>query len=289
MICRLCKSKNTEVIYSGPFRSSGINSDYVMGYEVLECQHCTVVFMDPFPSQPEENYTSPKYWLSHKEAENFNKLLHKSYPEQLLWLESVGIHQFIGKKVLDYGCGLGLFLNLLSKVSSETHGFDLSSHFDEFIRRNGHSFYSDSSDIPTDYFDVVVSFDTLEHVEKPKEFLSSIFNCLSENGVLVIGLPNFDDFTKKLVPDYRKFFYHLSHLWFFRRDVLEGLLVEIGFKILDATSVHKYDINNLVNWAKDDKPTGKSGSMLDSYTEKSFRNNIERMGIGSHLLIIAEK
>ncbi|MFY0592618.1 class I SAM-dependent methyltransferase [Roseivirga sp.] len=289
MKCKLCGSSNVKVIYSGPFRSSGVGSKYVMGYNVMECQDCGAVWMDPFPEQNEQHYIQPTYWTKHKGAEEFEELIKKWYPEQLIWLESIGIEPFVNKKVLDYGCGMGLFLNVLARVSSETHGFDLSAHFKDYILENGHSFYDQLDQIPSTYFDLVVSFDTLEHIEKPKPFLKDIYSRLNDSGLFIIGVPNFDDYTKSFVDGYHKFFYHLSHLWFFKKQVLNNLLEEAGFTIVKSTSVHKYDVNNLVAWARDEKPTGRSGSHLDEFLEKGFRSNLERMGVGSHLLIIAQK
>ena len=65
---------------------------------------------------------------------------------------------------------------------------------------------------------------------------------------------------------------------------------EAGFVIEEVESVHKYDLNNMIVWARDGKGEGKKGCpTFDRRTEEAFISNIERQGIGSHILLRARK
>ncbi len=57
--------------------------------------------------------------------------------------------------------------------------------------------------LPPDRFDIVVCWDVLEHVSRPRQALLNMFNCLKPGGVVVLGFPNLRSFkglATKLTP-----------------------------------------------------------------------------------------
>jgi SAM-dependent methyltransferase len=56
-------------------------------------------------------------------------------------------------------------------------------------------------------FDVVVSFETLEHIRNQEKFLNEILRILRNDGVLIISTPNKDAFSA-----YDKFYYNRYHV-----------------------------------------------------------------------------
>jgi hypothetical protein len=92
------------------------------------------------------------------------------------------------------------------------------------------------------------------------------------------------------VQDYLPFFYHLSHVYYFSARSLTFALNEAGFQGIRIGNVHKYDLSNMLIWARDRKGAGSpGGDVFDRYTEESFRSNLERQGIASHLFVSAVK
>lgn len=288
--CRLCGSMELSTVYVGPIRAGGADSGAVEGFRILGCAHCGVEFLDPFPGDTESYYSGEKYWEEHHGPVDVAKLQTKLGPEQQRWFAEVGLAALRGKRLADFGCGMGLFLDLSKQIAAETIGVDLAGHFENHMVSQGHRFVRNSADLKNESADVVVSFDTLEHVPETKPFLLEIHRVLSDGGRVYLGVPNQVDFLKHLVPDYLPFFYHYSHLYYFSATALQFALNECGFTNIQISFVHKYDLMNMIVWARDKKGIGTKGSELfDRFSEESFRTNLERQGIASHILVTASK
>lgn len=114
----------------------------------------------------------------------------------------------VNKKVLDVACGTGYGSKyLLSQGAKEVVGVDISDEAIKYARQH----YTDDKLIflkadatnlsfPESFFDVVVSFETIEHLENYQKYLSEINRILKTDGILLISSPN------RLVtsPDYPK-------------------------------------------------------------------------------------
>jgi len=106
------------------------------------------------------------------------------------------------KKILDFGCGSGYGSHFLANSAASVLGVDISSQAINFANgkyagtaSNLHFQVADLTKISTKSdlqgkFDVVVSFDVIEHLEKYWIFLENIQALLANNGVVVIGCPN---------------------------------------------------------------------------------------------------
>lgn len=124
-----------------------------------------------------------RYVLVVDEIEKY--LLKKSAPNQKI-------------RILDVGCGDGVLLYLLQKHIMrhvvEMHGVDLSPEAlgvaEEkipqgiFTRKDAyHTGYPDR------YFDIVVSSDVIEHLQKPQQMLCEISRIAGRQALVIIGTP----------------------------------------------------------------------------------------------------
>lgn len=143
---------------------------------------------------------------------------------------------FVKKRVLDNACGTGYgSLMIATNGAKKVIGIDLSS---EVIKRNKDnfnaknlSFYSMNSeelDLLKGSFDIVLSFETIEHVNDYRRFLSEIYRVLKNQGILMISTPN------KATSNYNP--YHLKE---FYRYELKKVLMNHGFKILEEFGQQK--------------------------------------------------
>lgn len=288
MNCRLCNAADLQTAYEGPIRSGGADSGFEDGFAVRACAQCGVEFLDPFPSQLDQYYATPAYWTAHHGQVDVATLQRKHQPEQLRWLQEIGLDVLRSRRVADFGCGPGLFLDLVRNVAAETVGIDPALHFHDHLESNGHRHVARLHDLEPASVDVAVSFDTLEHLPDPAEVLSTLRRALRDDGIAMIGVPNQQDFLKRIVPDYLPFFYHRSHLFYFSADAMVRVLERAGFGHCEVSYVHKYDLMNMVVWARDGMGQGTQGSdLFDRSTEDAFRTNLERQGIASHLLVRA--
>ena len=106
--------------------------------------------------------------------------------------------QFVsGRRVLDIACGEG-YGSLLMKQwgAKQVTGVDIDFSAIESAKRNfmvdGVSFICGDAETLTsnDKFDVIVSLETMEHVENEQVYLSKLKSLLAEGGVLILSCPN---------------------------------------------------------------------------------------------------
>jgi 2-polyprenyl-3-methyl-5-hydroxy-6-metoxy-1,4-benzoquinol methylase len=97
---------------------------------------------------------------------------------------------------LDIGCGNGKIISLLKEQGFRNgYGVDISKLFIKEAKNRGikNAYYYDGINFPfkENYFNVVGSFNVLEHVESPDEFIKSQVRILKRNGYIIIACPNF--------------------------------------------------------------------------------------------------
>jgi GT2 family glycosyltransferase/SAM-dependent methyltransferase len=103
-----------------------------------------------------------------------------------------------GKAVLDIACGEGYGSAILAEIAASVVGVDISQEAVEHASR----IYADiprlafrqgdaaSIPLPDNSFDVVVSFETIEHHDKHVEMLSELRRVLRPDGILILSSPN---------------------------------------------------------------------------------------------------
>ena len=291
VVCDLCESEEVRVAFEGPIRKGGVYSAHTNEYTVYSCDQCGVEFLDDTSgNQSEYEYNSRDYWENHKEGLDIGKLQRSHDEQQLRWLNLIGVGEFREAVVADFGCGAGQFLDLVGGVAARTIGVDPARHFHDHLRASGHEARSFPDEVENSIVSAAISFDTLEHIHDPREFLESVEESLQEGGKFFLGVPNQNDFLKDLVPDYRSFFYHTSHKWYFHEDSLGNLINATGFEIEEVVYTHKYNLTNAFVWAADQMPDGHTQpAMFDAETEDVFCRSVEREGRSSHLLMVLAK
>ncbi len=106
-----------------------------------------------------------------------------------------------GKKVLDIACGEGYgTAYMLDNGAANVLGVDNSqeaiSRAEKKFSRDGVKFIcSDAMDVahwnPTgEKFDVIVCFETIEHLESPQTLLAIFRDCIATDGIILISCPN---------------------------------------------------------------------------------------------------
>ncbi|HEX6833625.1 MAG TPA: class I SAM-dependent methyltransferase, partial [Rudaea sp.] len=148
-----------------------------------------------------------------------------------IWYEHLHRYAFAlplvrGKRVLDAACGEGYGSALLADAARSVLGLDIS----DAAVAHARSRYGDRENLrfdigdctaltlPDASIDVVVSFETLEHVHAQAELVAGFARVLASDGVLVISSP--DKHTYSDVSGFRNEF-HVRELY---RDELLALL-----------------------------------------------------------------
>ena len=96
--------------------------------------------------------------------------------------------------VLDVACGTGYGTRVLSRVGARTVGVDMYLPALRFGRDRfgATAVQADAHRLPfhEGRFDVVVSLETIEHLDRPEEFLSEVVRALRPGGWFLVSTPN---------------------------------------------------------------------------------------------------
>lgn len=108
-----------------------------------------------------------------------------------------------GKKVLEIGCGAGIYLDIMARMGIEVSGQDISSEAVkqavDCLRQNNFNGEVKAGDAQNlffedNYFDAVFSADFFEHIDndKKRKVIAEAYRVLKPGGILVIKTPNKD-------------------------------------------------------------------------------------------------
>jgi SAM-dependent methyltransferase len=133
-------------------------------------------------------------------------------------------------RILDVGVGLGRLLERINSCDDgdlELYGIDISLSYLRVAHSKGLNVaMAKIEDMPyvTEFFDIITCTDVLEHVEDFNLCIGKILSCLKPNGKLILRVPNREDLSPYLHPDYP---YRLSHIRSFDEFSLEIILKKV--------------------------------------------------------------
>jgi 2-polyprenyl-3-methyl-5-hydroxy-6-metoxy-1,4-benzoquinol methylase len=227
--CTLCGERDTHV-----------RDDSETPYKVLRCTRCGLisVFPQPKPESLTAHYDEPYYRAFIDQSAAKKKLWHKR-------LSSLNrMHNNTRGKLLDIGCGDGLFLALAKKDGWDVEGTELSAWPIPYIKKTYgivvHQGELASLPLLQEHYDVITLWHSIEHMPDPVGMLKKASALLKKDGILVIACPNAKNyfmsiayFCIKLRRD--KLFSKSDrevHLYHFTDETLKKTLRASGFELL---------------------------------------------------------
>lgn len=163
-------------------------------------------------------------------------------------------------KVLDIGCGGGLFLSILRGQGAEVAGIELSDSRAQYARIKHlleiykHPIESEFWQMGyADHFDAVTLWDVIEHVNYPVQTLQCAVHVLKKDGLLLIDTPCRDSFYHQMgaftyrlsggrYPTFLNAMYssHLfGHKQIFSTGEMRKLLESLGLQVVDLHKFHE--------------------------------------------------
>lgn len=149
------------------------------------------------------------------------------------------------KSILDIGSGRGFMLYFLKKYYhyQKAIGTQIDENMLKFSRKKlGLKVYGkDLLEIPfkNNSFDIVTIWHVLEHIKDPEKYLAKIYKLLKKKGKLIIEVPNFNSWTRKLTGKYWLGLDLKYHLSFFTPISLSKMLKKHNFRI---ENIHTFSL-----------------------------------------------
>lgn len=272
------------------------------GFNYIECEKCTMLYMSPRP--PEEllkefysksvNYKFFNDFIFPASKENrrdkiFIPRVHKV-------LHACNKYNVRTGKILEIGTGYGLFCEEMAKEKAFDNiaGIEASDTLYETCRDKGFRIYNgilEDLEI-NDVFDVIVSFEVIEHICNPFKFLSIINKLQNKKGILMLTFPNYNGFDVGILRELSSGIDH-EHQNYFNEKSISIILERTGFSVLSIETPGYLDVE-LVRKAILDGFKANSfirDLCLDKYNTagNELQGFLIRNRLSSHMMVIAQK
>lgn len=192
-------------------------------FEVLRCATCGLGHTDPVPADLGPYYGAAYY----SEGKRHGATERLRFSQRLRLLQGA---QPRGGRLLDIGCGSGAFALVAREAGWEIAGTDRGAA--AAIARGRGVPVAASIDELGGSFDAITSWHSLEHFPDPKAELERAHAALSEDGRLLVAVPDAGGWQARL---HGRFGFALDvprHLYHFDRASFTDLLEQTGFKVL---------------------------------------------------------
>lgn len=238
--CPLCQSEKINLykkIKDHPF-SQEI-------FEIFKCQNCSFLFTQNVPNKEKIGYYyQAETYVSHTNTTKgiFFKLYHIARNIMLVKKKNM-IEKYLGKKkgkILDIGAATGYFLNHMKSNGYEVTAVETDSDSRKFCEEK----FGIKSEIPEFFFqkkhqkfEIITMWHVLEHVHDLHFYVKKLNELISDNGIVVIAVPNHYATEVNFFGDYWDGYDVPRHLWHFEPLTMEKLFNEKGFKLIKKKSM----------------------------------------------------
>ncbi|MFI6533646.1 class I SAM-dependent methyltransferase [Nonomuraea sp. NPDC050547] len=225
LACTLCGEERQQPLFE-PTGGKGWR------YRVVRCPACGFLYRNP-NVRPEH--------LGDLYAGSYSSFLTGKYAAQRRRRYELTMKAFspvfddgAGRRLLDFGCGAGLFLGLAEELGFDAVGVDLSPDSVERANatlRTARAHLGDPEDVPeiaAGGFDVITLWSVLAHLPRPLDDFARFRRLLAPGGVLLVLTVNANSLLLKAYGS-RWSGFTKNHLMFYSSVTLPVLLRRTGF------------------------------------------------------------
>ena len=236
--CNFCDCEEYHLIY----KVSDTNYGMPGTFNLVQCAQCALVYMNPRPTVDEigSYYPSESYHPFRAVQESQNR---RPNPIQIQRATRiVQMQNDNNAKILDVGCGSGLFMLAMQEQGWSVYGVDPDETASNFAKDSlGLDIIrGDIFDVPQDnLFTALTFWDVLEHTHSPKKVLQRAHKLLKNDGVLAINVPNWASWERQFFKSKWIALDTPRHLYHFSPAILQSMLKKCGFDVISLqTKAH---------------------------------------------------
>jgi 2-polyprenyl-3-methyl-5-hydroxy-6-metoxy-1,4-benzoquinol methylase len=243
-LCPLCGDPDAQLRYR------------LTKFRVYDCSRCNLIYIWPQLSEPTVREMFSRLYKggegSVPELKSYYDFTYDDSPANPLvqlyeqWLDAIERERSPGR-ILDIGCGTGLFLAVARQRGWEPHGVDACSDATAYARDHfglevWDGEFTDFSSAKTS-FDAITMWDIIEHARDPLTLLRAARRQLSPRGVLGISTPNQRSILDVVAGGMYRLsgsciarplekFYIEQHFLYFSEDTLRDTLRRAGLEVV---------------------------------------------------------
>jgi cyclopropane fatty-acyl-phospholipid synthase-like methyltransferase len=188
----------------GSERALAAKHKRVWSEDYNECGICRHAYMNHFPEEAfaekyyEENYSSSGYYTDEKAID---LRLEQIYRPKIEWIIESYRKRYgqAPESVFDVGAGAGHALFAAKEKGVNAYGVERDVKFRAFCKETFDiELYSSPDEYAAKKFDVVMSFNVIEHVDDPFDFLSMYRDLLSDRPMAIVETPKYNSITSNI-------------------------------------------------------------------------------------------
>jgi len=244
--CPICGSQG-EILYQGLkdriYQIPGV-------WSFFQCLECKTIWLNPRPDIQEfqklyeiyYTHSNDTFTIPSKEeiTEKFKNLLLPGRYDEINHLDTFFLSKVNNGKLLDIGCGNGVFLARMREKGWDVTGLEADAKA-AFIAESRYGLKVivgrwEEVDFLPNSFDAIIMNHVIEHMTDPGYSLKRCFDVLKIGGELSLVTPNIESLGHKI---FRKYWYSLDpprHLILFSKKNLKELFKDLGFSDLNFYS-----------------------------------------------------
>lgn len=201
---------------------------------LCKCQSCGFVFSKRIPSEQE----LIEHYMGYGRNDYLSPVTIKRYNELLDQFEKYRKTN----RILDVGCGIGYFLEEAKKRGWEVFGTEYTDLAVNICREKGISMNQgvlNPDDYSPESFDIITSFEVIEHINNPLEELTSFYQLLRKGGGVYVTTPNFNSLLRYRLRNAYDIICYPEHLSYYTPKTLKNVFGKSGFitKKIEATGI----------------------------------------------------
>mgnify|MGYP001435191113 CR=1 FL=1 len=257
--------------------------------EICECDNCGLVFLESLVHIQDGFYEESG--MHGDEVQSMDAWLNETSRDDDRRFSLVK-EMLLNKRVLDFGCGSGGFLQRAKGLAAEVVGIELEARVREYWSGRI-KIFPDLDSVGED-FDLVTSFHVLEHIKDPREVLKQLAKKMKlGKSRLVLEVPSADDVLMSLYDcdAFQRFTYWSQHLFLFNAANLALLAKQTGLSVVAVQHYQRYPLSNHLYWLSQGRPGGHSEwSFLDtSVLTNAYADALSALGKTDTLIINLER
>ena len=254
--CLICNSK------------AFINLDDYADHHLSRCKECGFVFAKKIPSSAELE----EHYKGYGRNDYLSPITIKRYNELLNTFEKYRKTN----KLLDVGCGIGYFLEVAKDRGWDVYGTEYTDEAIQICSSKGINMEKgilNPNNYESEEFDIITSFEVIEHINNPIDELTNFHKLLRKEGLVYVTTPNFNSLLRyKLKANYNVICYP-EHLSYYTPRTLKKVFTLVGF------STNKIQSTGIsLTRLKTSKGVSKQKFISKESDDEKIRGKIERKG-----------
>ncbi len=186
------------------------------------------------------------------------------------------------KTLLDVGAGTGDFIKTAQNNRWICDGVEPSASARQKATEKGLSLFMSLETLPDKKYNVITLWHVLEHLPNLDEQIKMLKSKLTDNGTLVIAVPNFNSYDAKHYKEFWAAYDVPRHLWHFSKTSIKNIFSKHNMKLVQ-TKPMLFDAF-YVSLLSEKYKTGTQNMFKAFY--RGLRSNISAMTTKEHSSII---